>query len=122
MKRARIVLLRHRYLLGANLGFPEDVGHQGLLCTFVGQMSVSPGTSAIAIELGPIALRLSKHLLKNSQYWGTYVPGRRPVVIFCYIMCTFPMPPLGSCVIVASTQAAELRTMYRSLYCTFSLL
>ena len=67
MERTRIVLLRHRYLLGANLGFPEDIGHQGLLDTFVGQVSVSPDTSAIAVELGPIALRLSKHLLKDNQ-------------------------------------------------------
>ena len=51
MERACIVPLRHRYLLGADLGSPEDVGHQGLLDTFVSQVSVSPGTSAIAIEL-----------------------------------------------------------------------
>ena len=67
MERARIVLLRHRYLLGADLGFPEDIGHQGLLDTFVSQVSVSPGASAIAIELGPIALRLSKYLTKDNQ-------------------------------------------------------
>lgn len=102
MKRARIVLFRHRYLLGADLGSPEDIGHQSLLDTFVGQVSVSPGTSAIAIELGPIALRLSKHLLRDHQYWGTYVPGRSPIIIFCYVMCTFPMPRLQHCVIFAS--------------------
>ena len=50
MKRACIVPLRHRYLLGADLGFPEHVGHQGLLDAFVGQVSVSPGTCAIAIK------------------------------------------------------------------------
>lgn len=51
MKRARIVPLRHRYLLGADLSSPERVGHQGLLDAFVGQVSVSPGTRAIAIKL-----------------------------------------------------------------------
>ena len=102
MERARIVLLRRRYLLGANLGFPKIIGHQGLLDTFVGQVSVSPGTSTIAIELGPVALRLSKHLLKDNQYRGTYVPGRSSVIIFCYIVCTLPMPPLRHQVIVAS--------------------
>ena len=102
MERARIVTLRYRYLLGADLGSPEDVGHQGLLHTFVGQVSVSPGTRTIAIKLGPIALRLSQRFLNDNQYWGTYVPGRSSVIIFCYIMCTFPMSPLQQCVIVGS--------------------
>lgn len=35
MKRACIVPLRHRDLLGADLGSPEEVGHQGLLNAFV---------------------------------------------------------------------------------------
>ena len=50
MKRACIVLLRYGYLLRADLGFPEHVGHQGLLDAFVGQVSVSPGACAIAIK------------------------------------------------------------------------
>ena len=75
MERACVVPLRHRYLLGTDLGSPEAVGHQGLLDTFVSQVSVSPGTSAIAIELGPIALHLSQHLIKNNCNSETYVPG-----------------------------------------------
>ena len=102
MERTRVVLLRHVYLLGADLGSPEDVGHQSLLDSFVGQVSISPSTSTIAIELGPIALRLSQHFLEDIYNWETCVPGRSPIIIFCCIMCTFPMPPLRKCVIVAS--------------------
>ena len=51
MKRACIVPLRQRNLLGADLGSPEQVGHQGLLNAFVSQVSVSPSTCAIAIKL-----------------------------------------------------------------------
>ena len=66
MERARIVTLRYWYLLGADLGSPEDLGHQSLLDTFVGQVSVSPGTRTVAIKLGPIALRPSQRFLNDN--------------------------------------------------------
>ena len=51
MKRACIVPLRYGYILGADLSSPEGIGDQGLLDAFIGQVSVSPGTCAIAIKL-----------------------------------------------------------------------